>query len=476
MDFQFIDNNAGIGRGARKLIRSQASRNHRVGKKRPSRLSQLCKPVRTILAEPQPTDVNYDPEADKADSSGPLSDFISSVRPPVGDFMTFPGQVSPRSIYHLRNFLYQITHSMMAEDLGGRIDTRIPANSMWVLNTFTNEAYFHSSVATCITIFEPEAARCGADPEILRHHSRSLQLVNERLSGRDALENSTLVAIIGLSQYERAQGRYEEALVHVQGLHRLALLRGGAVGLGNFPALAQKLFRADLEIAFYFGTQTTFRAEDLPGQNTAVWLRNLYKKDTQAYHRSKRMTLDLEPGLQASFLDLMSLSAFANGCSVCPTKLRAYTFHDLVILFGFRLVQIRPLQQPGFATRFETLLHLGLMAFLTTFLAGLSRKRPNFKSITDPLQWVIQAARGERDDFQKIVLWALLLGGDVLFTEADEDWFLPRVAEVTTVLKLEEWDDVEEIVTKFPWIRSIHGKTAMYLWQKSQGLISRTSD
>lgn len=29
---------------------------------------------------------------------------------------------------------------MMAEDLGGRIDTRIPANSMWVLNTFTNEA------------------------------------------------------------------------------------------------------------------------------------------------------------------------------------------------------------------------------------------------------------------------------------------------------------------------------------------------
>lgn len=234
--------------------------------------------------------------------------------------------------------------------------------------------------------------------------------------------------------------------------------------------------RADLEIAFYFGTQTTFRAEDLPGQNTAVWLRNLYKKDTQAYHRSKRMTLDLEPGLQASFLDLMSLSAFANGCSVCPTKLRAYTFHDLVILFGFRLVQIRPLQQPGFATRFETLLHLGLMAFLTTFLAGLSRKRPNFKSITDPLQWVIQAARGERDDFQKIVLWALLLGGDVLFTEADEDWFLPRVAEVTTVLKLEEWDDVEEIVTKFPWIRSIHGKTAMYLWQKSQGLISRTSD
>lgn len=102
---------------------------------------------------------------------------------------------------------------------------------------------FHSNVAVAIAIFEPDAARSGTDPEILRHFSRSLHLVNERLSGRYALENSTLIAIIGLSQFERVQEKYEEALVHVQGLNRLALLRGGIAGFRDQPALMQKLFR-----------------------------------------------------------------------------------------------------------------------------------------------------------------------------------------------------------------------------------------
>lgn len=98
-------------------------------------------------------------------------------------------------------------------------------------------------MAVSIAIFEPEAARSGTDPEILRHFSRSLHLVNERLSGRHALENSTLIAIIGLSQFERVQDNYEGALVHVQGLNRLALLRGGIAGFRDHPALMQKLFR-----------------------------------------------------------------------------------------------------------------------------------------------------------------------------------------------------------------------------------------
>lgn len=104
-------------------------------------------------------------------------------------------------------------------------------------------ADFHSHVAVSIAIFEPETAQRGTDPELLRHLSRSLQIIHEKLSGQNALENSTLVAIIGLSQYERVQGKYKDALVHVQGLHRLALLRGGAPGLSDYPALAQKLFR-----------------------------------------------------------------------------------------------------------------------------------------------------------------------------------------------------------------------------------------
>lgn len=228
------------------------------------------------------------------------------------------------------------------------------------------------------------------------------------------------------------------------------------------------LSRADLEIALYFGTATRFRAEDLPGQNTATWLRNMYKKDQkQDYQRNENFTQHLAPSLQSNFLDLMSLSAFVGRVTASETKLELYTFHDIILFFGYGLVQSRPLHQPGLTKGFESLLHLGLLAFLITFLGGLGH-HANYKSVTDSLRWTIQAAHDQRDEFQKLVLWALLLGGHVLFTEADEYWLLPRLVEVTSMLKLRKWDDVEQIIVQFPWIQSIHGKTAISLWKKSR--------
>ncbi|VUC32978.1 unnamed protein product [Clonostachys rosea] len=469
MTFQFIDNSFGIDRSARKLIRSHASKGHKVGKKRPSHLAQLRRrPTKAALVKPLVADINHDPELHQADSSGLIYDSMPPLRLPVGDFMTFPGELSARSRCHVRNFLCQIMHSIMSDDLGGRIDTRVPVRSLWIQNTFTNEAYFHSNVAFAIAIFEPEAARSGADPEILRHFSRSLHLVNERLSGQYALENSTLIAIIGLSQFERVQDKYEEALVHVQGLNRLALLRGGIAGFRDDPALMQKLFRADLEIALYFGTATTFRAEDLPSQTVTLWLRSLYKKDRQSYYTSQKMTLGLDDSLQASFLDLMSLAAFVSGRTPCPMKLQIYPFHDMIIFLGFRLLEIRPLDQAELTTTYESLMHLALIGFLTTFLRGLAGRASNFMAITSSLRKAIHEATIEEYHFQKLVVWASLIGGHVIFNQDDECWLIPRLSEVSRALNLNWWGDVEVVLMDFPWIPSIHNKAAKRLWNMSQ--------
>jgi hypothetical protein len=104
MNFQFIDNNTGIDRGARKLIRSHASKGHKVGKKRSSHLAQLRRrPTKTALAKPLLTDVDCDLDFNESDSSSPIHDFIPPLRLPVGDFMTFPGELSARSRCHVKN-------------------------------------------------------------------------------------------------------------------------------------------------------------------------------------------------------------------------------------------------------------------------------------------------------------------------------------------------------------------------------------
>jgi hypothetical protein len=180
------------------------------------------------------------------------------------------------------------------------------------------------------------------------------------------------------------------------------------------------------------------------------------------------MALGLDDSLQAAFLDIMSLAAFVSGRTPCPTKLQIYPFHDMIIFLGFRLLEIRPLDQVELVTTYESLMHLALIGFLTTFLRGLAGRASNFKAVTSSLRKAVMEAPIEEYHFQKLVLWSALIGGHVLFNQDDEYWLVPRLAEVSYALNLDGWGGVEEVLIDFPWIPSIHNKTAKRLWNMSK--------
>ena len=80
--------------------------------------------------------------------------------------------------------------------------------------------------------------------EALRHLSCTFRMVNERLSGNDALSDTSMAVIVAMTQYERLRGQYHQGLVHFKGLQQMVKLRGGITQLvSDAPALAQKLFR-----------------------------------------------------------------------------------------------------------------------------------------------------------------------------------------------------------------------------------------
>lgn len=83
------------------------------------------------------------------------------------------------------------------------------------------------------------------DPtEGMHHLSHAFRLVNERLSGKDAVSDTTIAVVVIMSQYQRLQGQYRQGLVHLEGLQRMVELRGGISQLTtNKPGLAQKIFR-----------------------------------------------------------------------------------------------------------------------------------------------------------------------------------------------------------------------------------------
>lgn len=81
-------------------------------------------------------------------------------------------------------------------------------------------------------------------PEATLHLTRTLRLVNKKLSGDEALSDTTMSAIVAMTQYERLRGHYRQAMVHFEGLRRIVELRGGIANLvAHLPAIAQKIFR-----------------------------------------------------------------------------------------------------------------------------------------------------------------------------------------------------------------------------------------
>jgi hypothetical protein len=81
-------------------------------------------------------------------------------------------------------------------------------------------------------------------PEAMRHLAYSLRLVNQKLLGDEATSDTTVMAVIGMTQYERLSGHHRRGLVHLDGLEHMVNLRGGMARLARLHwHLAQKIFR-----------------------------------------------------------------------------------------------------------------------------------------------------------------------------------------------------------------------------------------
>lgn len=80
--------------------------------------------------------------------------------------------------------------------------------------------------------------------EVLHRAANAYHLVTDRLSGDDALSDSTLAVVMALVHFECLGGRYQQGLVHFQGLQKLVQLRGGISGIKKTcPDIAYKIFR-----------------------------------------------------------------------------------------------------------------------------------------------------------------------------------------------------------------------------------------
>jgi hypothetical protein len=78
----------------------------------------------------------------------------------------------------------------------------------------------------------------------MHHLSQTLHLINERLSGDNAVSDPNIAVVIMMAHYDRSQDQYAQGFAHVKGLQRMVAMRGGIARLLRIrPDIAHKILK-----------------------------------------------------------------------------------------------------------------------------------------------------------------------------------------------------------------------------------------
>ncbi|KAH8162865.1 hypothetical protein CIB48_g5375 [Xylaria polymorpha] len=281
-------------------------------------------------------------------------------------------------------------------------------------------------------------------PLALYHMSQAYRLINQQLSGHEALSDATIAVVATINIYDRLYGDPQKAMVHLNGVTRMVALRGGIGELAkrNF-VIAEKVFR--LEEAELFES---------------------------ALHQSVCV------GLREVVLDFLRLSHILNEASLRHNKLDPAAYQSTLMYLGYRLLETKcPRHNSEANTNFHILVRLAMAGFYNTFCFGLDRKLitfPPLMDIIDPgvitvkqFTSVAQVICENDRSRQMVVFWALLMGQISSLTAGDDDsWLVANLKTLANDLELRTWPEVSNAFHSFPWVKVTHEAHGEKLWNK----------
>jgi hypothetical protein len=220
-----------------------------------------------------------------------------------------------------------------------------------------------------------------------------------------------------------------------------------------------------MEFALHSGSPTHFNAWELPGFGTVAWLRNKFSLHKKSMLCRSPVFFRIGPELQSLLIDVASLADHINRGS--DQAMSAEMFHNTLILLGYRLIELNSSKNDRLGDRTERVLHIGLLAFISTFLVEINGVLPKFPALYDSARSLI-GGKCDGDNIDRDVLvWALVLARTTIFEEADDFWLIPTAMRAIQALNLQTWDDLEYAVSRLPWIHCIHDPRGQVFWRNA---------
>ena len=230
--------------------------------------------------------------------------------------------------------------------------------------------------------------------------------------------------------------------------------------------------RTDLEYALHQGSATRFSVGDIVTSSTAVFgLPNRLRREDGNQKLpvlNSRLLRQLSADLQTLLIDITELAWLVDNASAKERpKLNGFPVHDNLLLLGYRLNYTSPLGGPRPISCVENMIHVGLTAFIITFLRGFDRQIPDIPILSDLARSAAQENFDNEQENQEVLLWTLFLGAASIFGQPDDAWVIPKTTWAMHALDLHTWEDVVRTLDKFPWVNAAHNKAGQALWHRS---------
>ncbi|CAO2651712.1 Nn.00g042820.m01.CDS01 [Neocucurbitaria sp. VM-36] len=263
MHLQFITEPT-IGAKERRLIRSHVMKGKNAGRPRPSRRTLH----NTTSAVDQGARDAILPKVDQMNRGVPE---VLYYKHNLGQksilwndliLPAFPEYVSTEQRKFIHQCLRITANTLYPQEFCSEVDL---SQYIWFQYVLEDTAYFHCLLAVA-TFF---AGHFGGSPMVysdsLKHISQAYKLINERLSGPEALSDQAIAVVTMFAVFQRIHHQQANGLVHFEGLRRMIQLRGCLVKVAKENrALAQKPWRLALEFALQDGSPTGLSLWDVP--------------------------------------------------------------------------------------------------------------------------------------------------------------------------------------------------------------------
>ncbi|PYH91363.1 hypothetical protein BO71DRAFT_51560 [Aspergillus ellipticus CBS 707.79] len=395
----------------------------------------------------------------------------STIERNIGNvFLTIscPLELSPDSLRIINQFYIYVIQKMYPAQLGFSV---YEGKALWLNYMFADEAAAHCSIAlmeTCNAFFFSEG---NTSTKALYHLSQTFVLVNKRLQSNEALSDSTLGVILMLIFQEQLRKAKIDSKVHYEGLRRMIDLRGGLNKLeGNWP-LVMKICKTDITYALQCGEPLLFFRDHMSDVYDTLAAKGfiLDRGPTASSIRPN----GLNPYLREILIDVTCVANLINSFPIHRMEghINIRTFLEILVSVLSRLIHFCPLKAPKPERRVDAAYHIGLTVFMMTlFLQFDHRRILDYESVSLRLKDVVE---DELEDYDaELATWLMFIGGIWTSGDVDREWLIFRIARVVNQLGMKRWEEVRDLVKKFPWINALHDELGLGQW----GLVEATRE